>query len=234
MQRADHSHRCRRPRGDLKARGWSGSWPRGQDGQLAEVRPGRGRLIGQVTVQSLEPRVGQVEGRNPVVGIPLNGVGDVRRLRAGKQEDRDEPRAAVVDPFVDRVVDEVPFPVHAEALTWLLQPHEAAAVGLGADHQDELGLIEVLLHPAGPALRRRGVDVAVEDHVDPAIAEGVGQGEDAVGMLVGVVAVAEKHPRGIRHQCRSPWPEGPIPPSLRTGKPDHVRGDPRRDRPTPF
>ena len=123
----------------------------------------------------------------------------MRGLRAGEQ-DRDEPRAAglvVVDP----VVDQAPFPAHPEALTGLLLAHDAAAVGLGADHQDELGLVEVPVHPAGPALRRRRVDVPVEDHVDPAVAEGVGQGEDAGGVLVRVVAVAEEHPRRVRHRA---------------------------------
>ena len=60
---------------------------------------------------------------------------------------------------------------------------------------------EVPLHPAGPALRRRGVDVPVEDHVDPAVAQGIGQGEDAGGVLVRVVTVAEEHPRRVRHRA---------------------------------
>ena len=133
--------------------------------------------------------------------MPLDGVGDVRGLRAGEQ-DRDEPRAAGLI-VVDAVVDQLPFPAHAQALTGLLQAHDAAAVGLGADHQDELGLVEVPVHPAGPALLRRGMDVPVEDHVDPAIAEGIGQGEDAVGVLVRVVTVAEEHPRRNRRGWRA-------------------------------
>ena len=98
-----------------KARGWSRSWSRGQDGDRASVRPGRGRLIGQVPVQGLETGVGQVERRDPVVGVPLNGVGDVRRLRAGQQDwDESRPAGLVV---VDPVVDQIPLPVYPEALT---------------------------------------------------------------------------------------------------------------------
>ena len=188
------------PRGGQGARDGLRSWYRGQDLDRAEVGPGRGRLIGQVPVQGLVARVGQVERREPVIGMPPNGVGDVRGLRAGKQKDREEPRTAglvVVDP----VADQAPYPANPKALTRLLLAHDAAAVGLGADHQDELGLIEVPLHPVGPALRRRGVDVAVEDHVDPAVAQGIGQGEDAGGVLARVVAVTEEHPRRVRHRA---------------------------------
>ena len=45
------------------------------------------------------------------------------------------------------------------------------------------------------------MDVPVEDHLDPAVAQGIGQGEDAVGMLVRVMTVAEEHPWRIRHRA---------------------------------
>jgi hypothetical protein len=158
-------------------------------------------LIGQVPVQGFIARVSEVEGREPVVVMPADWVGDVRGLRAGEQ-DGDEPDAAGLT-VGDAVVDQRALPTHASTLTWLLLAHDAAAVGRGADHQDELGRVEVPLHPAGPALRRRGVDVPVEDHVDPAVAQGIGQVEDAGGVLGRVVAVADERARGlrIRHRC---------------------------------
>ena len=124
---------------------------------------------------------------------------------------RDEPRRRRAVAVADAVVDQI-LPSHRTPRPWpgCSSAHDAAAVGLGADHQDELGRHEVPLHPAGPALRRRGVDVQVEDHVDPAIAEGVGQGEDAGGVLVRVVTVAEEYPRSIRHRADLP-PSEPRP-----------------------
>src|SRR5271157_5235270 len=198
-------------RGGQRARDGLWSWFLGQDLDRAKAGPGRGRLTGQVPVQGFIARVSGVEGREPVVVMPADWVGDVPGLRAG-QEDGDEPDAAGLT-VGDAVVDQRALPTHASALTWLLLAPDTAAVGRGADHQDELGRVEVPLHPAGPALRRRGVDVPVENHVDPAVAEGVGQREDAVGVLGRVVAVAEEHPRRVRHRCRSPSPEGPVPPN---------------------
>ena len=48
------------------------------------------------------------------------------------------------------------------------------------------------------------MDVLIEDDLDPAVAESVGQSEDAGGVLVRVVTVTEEHPRRIRHRADPP------------------------------
>ena len=115
----------------------------------------RGRLTGQVAVEPLVARVGEVERRDPVVVMPSDWVGDVRLLRAGEQ-DRDEPDAAGIIAVAEVVVNDPALPAYAGALAgYLLCPH-AAAVRLGADQQDKVGRLEVPLHPKRPALRRQG------------------------------------------------------------------------------
>ena len=121
----------------------------------AEVGLERGRLIGQVAVQVLEARVGEVERCDLVVVVPSDGVRDVRPLRAGEQ-DGDEPAAAGIVAVAEVVVNDPALPAHAGALAGRLLCPDAAAVRLGADQQDKVGRLEVSLHPERPALRRRG------------------------------------------------------------------------------
>ena len=64
-------------RGLARVRGWSRSRFRGQLLDRAKVGPGGGRLIGQVAIQGFEARVGEVEGREPVVAVPPDGTWDV-------------------------------------------------------------------------------------------------------------------------------------------------------------
>ena len=52
-----------------------GFWGRILD--RAKAGPERGRLIGQVPVQGFIARVSEVEGREPVVVMPADWVGDV-------------------------------------------------------------------------------------------------------------------------------------------------------------
>ena len=77
---------------------------------------------------------------------------------------------------------------------------DAAAIGLGADHQHPVGVADVFLHPERPALFGEGL-VLVQDGVDPVLAELVGELEDAVGMLVRVVTIANEHPWRVRHRA---------------------------------
>ena len=94
-----------------------------------------------MAVEPLEIRVsGDVENTDAVVGVPLDGVGNMGGL-APLQQDRDETGTARLI-VVNAVVDQTPLPPDAEALAGLLLPHDAASVGLGADHQDEIRLIE--------------------------------------------------------------------------------------------
>ena len=110
----------------------------------------RGCLTGQVAVEPLEARIGEVEITDAIVGVPLDGVGDMGGL-APLQQDRDEAGTTRLV-VVNAVVDQTPLPPDAKALAGLLLPHDAASVGLGADHQDEVRLIEARLHPERPAL----------------------------------------------------------------------------------
>jgi hypothetical protein len=96
---------------------------------------------------------------------------------------------------VDGVGDDGPFPVDALAFPWLLVPAEAAIVGRGADQQDELGQVESVEHPARPLLRRGAVDVLVEVGVDAVRTQSLREGKDPLAVRLGVVAVADEHPR---------------------------------------
>src|SRR5271157_6425273 len=95
-------------RGGQRARDGLRSWFRGQVLDRAKAGPERGRLTGQVPVQGFIARVSGVEGREPVVVMPADWVGDVRGLRA-REQDGDEPDAAgliILDPIIDLVVDQ--------------------------------------------------------------------------------------------------------------------------------
>ena len=53
-------------------------WGRGLGGRMVsarEVRPRRSRLVGQVAVEGLEARIGEVERGDPVVVVPRTGLG---------------------------------------------------------------------------------------------------------------------------------------------------------------
>ena len=149
----------------------------------------RGRLIGQVAVEPLEARVGHVEITDAVEGVPLDGVGDMGGL-APLEQDRDETGTTRLI-VVNAVADQIPLPPDAETLAGLLLPHDAASVGLGADHQDEVRLIDARIHPERPALVGSG-DVLIEDDLEPAVSQGVCQVEGALGMLRRVMAIADK------------------------------------------
>ena len=168
----------------------------------------RGRLTGQMAVEPLEIRVsGDVENTDAVVGVPLDGVGNMGGL-APLQQDRDETGTARLI-VVNAVVDQTPLPPDAEALAGLLLPHDAASVGLGADHQDEIRLIEARLHPERPALVGSGVDVLIEDDLEPAVSQSICQVEDVFDMLRRVMAIADKDFGSLSHgafsvNCRAP------------------------------
>ena len=71
----------------------------------------RGRLTGQVAVEPLEARVGDVEITDAVEGVPLDGVGDMGGL-APLQQDRDETGTTRLI-VVNAVVDQIPLPPYA-------------------------------------------------------------------------------------------------------------------------
>ena len=160
----------------------------------------RGRLIGQVAVEPLEVRVGEVEITDAIVGVPLDGVGDLGGIAPLQQDWNESGTARLI--VVNAVVDQVPLPPYAEALAELLLPHDAASVGLAADHQNKVRLIEARLHPARPALVGSG-DVLIEDNLEPAVPQSVCQVEDAFGMLRRVLAVADKDLGSLSHEAFS-------------------------------
>src|SRR5271166_685927 len=114
-----------------------------------------------MSVQAFEVRVGEVQGGDGITRMILEWVGNMSGLCAG-QQNRDEPRPArfVV---VDAVVDERPFPSYALALARLLMAHHAPAIDLGADEQDEVGRVDLIVHPMRPTLPWCRVDILIED-----------------------------------------------------------------------
>ena len=157
----------------------------------------RGRLTGQVAVEPLEARVGEVEMTDEVIGVPLDGVGDMGGLAPLEQDWNETGTARLI--VVNAVVDQTPLPPDAEALAGLLLPHDAASVGLGADHQDEGRLVDARIHPVRPALVGSGVDVLIEDDLEPAVSQSVCQVKDALGMLRRVMAIADKDFGSLGH-----------------------------------
>ena len=70
-------------------------------------------------------------------------------------------------------------------------PLDPAVIGLGADHQHEIGGLDLPLAPERPALRRRGV-VLIDLGVDAVSPEPIGKAQHALLVLDRVVAVADE------------------------------------------
>ena len=81
----------------------------------------------------------------------------------------------------------------------LLVTADAAAIGLGADHQHDVGGLDLPLAPKRPALRRRGV-VLINLGINAVSPEPIGKAQHTVLVFDCVVAVADEHlGRRTRH-----------------------------------
>jgi len=116
-------------------------------------------------------------------------VGLIRGIEENRQE-----LAVVRSRVIEDLGHRRTLPADAQALAGLLVTVEAAMVGLGADDQDEIGLLDHAGRPARPALGRRGL-ILIQLHRDAFAAQPVAKGQHAVHVLPGIVAVADEHPR---------------------------------------
>ena len=71
-------------------------------------------------------------------------------------------------------------------------PAEPAVVGFGTDDQNKVRSIELIEHPARPALLRRAVHILVEQSLDAVRAQPLGKREQPLAVFVGIVAVADE------------------------------------------
>jgi hypothetical protein len=128
-----------------------------------------------------------------VAGVGAEDEGD--RVRGkGVEEDGDE--AVVLGAgVVEDLLDEVALQGRAEAGLGGLVAVEAAAVGVGADDEDEVGLVDLAGHPLEPALGGMRL-VLVEADVEAVLAEAIGEVTDAREVDVGVVGVGDEDAGG--------------------------------------
>ncbi len=97
------------------------------------------------------------------------------------EKDRDEPgvhSAWTVDIFANKMSLPQGFPVYPRFFV----THDTFMIGLRTDHEDKVGMLDLRIHPEGPAFRRMGV-VLVDNRVDTVSPKTVGEGKDAVGLF---------------------------------------------------
>ncbi len=153
--------------------------------EFAEFAFFSSRLVGESSVESLVALV----SIDAVMSGILERRGDMLNL-ARIEEDRDESGILRVC-LVDVVVDELAFPFDAEAGAGFFMQDNTAVIGLGTDHYDKVRITDMAVHPSNPAFGGRGF-ILVEYGVDALSPEAVREGEDAVGMVGGVVGVADE------------------------------------------
>jgi hypothetical protein len=102
-------------------------------------------------------------------------------LDAGAREEHRDHARAEVRIFIQELAEEQAFPANPATEASVFDAVEATAVRGGADHDHEVGGLDLATHPQRPALG--GVQlVEVEPGVDAMSAEVVGEGEYAVGV----------------------------------------------------
>jgi hypothetical protein len=116
-------------------------------------------------------------------------------LNGGRQKDRHKlqrPAATVVK----LLGHEGALPIHALAFAGHFMPAESAVVGFRADDENGVRSIELIEHPARPALRRRAVHILVKKRLDAIRAQTLGEREHSLTVFVGIVAVADEDELG--------------------------------------
>jgi hypothetical protein len=144
-------------------------------------RLGDERLACQFAVQALIPGIGEFKSRDPVARVIAQRKRDEVRISIGEQ---DWNETCVPFRIVDVVVDDRAFPEHATPLVgWHLVLH-TLEVGLGADHEHEVGVLrtQLLLAPVRPTFRRPHL-VAVEFGIHAVAAQGIRELEHPFAML---------------------------------------------------
>jgi hypothetical protein len=102
--------------------------------------------------------------------------------------------------LVERLADDGSLPARSQPLAGLFQATAPLLVGLGCDHENEVGRLDLLLHPQPPAFFRSG-DVLVEVAIETIRPQPVRERENALAVrgIPRLVGVADEHPRGARH-----------------------------------
>jgi hypothetical protein len=91
--------------------------------------------------------------------------------------------------------DDETFPLGAFAFTGGRLALVALLVGFGADHENELGLLNLIAAPPRPPLGRREL-VLVNPAIDAVVAQAFAEVPNAALMLRRVVTVADEHSHG--------------------------------------
>jgi hypothetical protein len=116
-------------------------------------------------------------------------LGDVLWAR-GREEDRNDP-LVLTSGVIELLAQNVALPGYPEAFAWLVGGSEAALIGLGANHQDEIRFVDSSSAPAGPTLRWCRL-VLIEPGVNPMVTEPVAECQHPILMLWGIMAVADE------------------------------------------
>ena len=115
------------------------------------------------------------------------------RGRVAGEKDGDELGADRTG-VVEQLPDDPRLPDDAQPLARRFVAADPAVIALGADHQHEVGRLDLPLAPQRPALGRCGV-VLIDLRVYAAGAQTVGERQRALLMLDRIVTVTDEHPR---------------------------------------
>ena len=158
----------------------AGEWAQGL---LAEWRGFDLGLAGEAAIESF---VGTWE---VVAGAASQSDRHGGRIPRGKG-DWDELGVCALR-VVEFLGDYVAFPGDAPAFSGCFVAIEAAKVSFGAGYEDEFRFPSLLFAPTRPAFGRR-FRILVDFAIDAAGSELIGQREDAIHVIAGVVAVADE------------------------------------------
>jgi hypothetical protein len=102
--------------------------------------------------------------------------------------------------IVNRLDDGIAFKSHTLPFSGKFLAVESALIGLGANNENELGFLDLVEAPLGPALGR-SLFIAVNAGVDPVGSELLRELQYKFHVFVGIVAVADEDFRGlcVRH-----------------------------------
>jgi hypothetical protein len=139
----------------------------------------------------------------------------------GPHDYRNELMVAAVG-LVKVEADNGAFPGGATASRRLLAAFGAAAIGLGADNENEIGLVDLVVHPNRPAFGDP-VLVLIDNDRAAILAKAVRQGQNRGFVFRRIVAVTDKYARAFRgHQIYYARPGLSVTSSLGS-PPDKIR-----------
>jgi hypothetical protein len=126
----------------------------------------------------------------PEVAIVLQRQRD-EAFVAGRWQHRDEALVAELV-VVKRLRDVLRLPAHAASAAGWRVAVEAPAVLVGAHDEYPVGLLDLLVHPLPPAFLDPG-EILVDDGINAAVAQLVGEREHPGRVAVGFLGVADEN-----------------------------------------